>query len=434
MNYHTIVTHESPDLDAILSCLLLKKFGNEKFPGVEESKIVFISAGSLYLGKKSSKLLQEGIITVDTGGGKFDTHPDDNKVDKSKVDRSASDLVAEYLGIINNPSLKNIIEYTRLHDSTGHSLTSKDQIHHLTSIQTILYGFKLLEPYNDIKVLRYGFEIIDSIISYYSITNTLSLENQNEIILKYLDDFLNNKTDIKLQYYEKLNEWKHRLSNNEVIAFPSEELDITTNLRTIVIGAYINKNYDSKEVFHICILSIVEREKKWFEAIEDLEKHAIVKKIGKSKVCYIKSANPLVIKASRFIIKADLTIFHEQNTNAISFMIKKYGLFEKNFLYNLVICLRIAECVERKIQYERERIISYGESYHWFYHQSGNLVINGSDKSKSFEKSIISTNDLLDLVYVECSLSLNDSDNYNYPEKFKDEINNFKLASLRRNY
>lgn len=430
MNYNTIITHESPDLDAMLSCLLLKKFGDEKFSGVGEAKIVFISAGSLYLDKTSNKLLTEGIITVDTGGGKFDTHPDGNKVDKSKLDRSASDLVAEYLGVLNHPCLKKIIEYTRLHDSTGFSLTSKDPIHHLTSLETILYGFKLLEPNNDIEVLKYGFDILDSIISYYSLSNTLSVENQNEIILKYLDDYLNSQTDNKLQYFEKLIEWKHRLSKKNINAFPSEELDITANLRTIVIGAYINKIYDSKEVFRICILAIVEREKKWFEAIEEIEEQAIVKKIGKSNICYFKSSNPLVIKASRFVLKADLTIFQEKSTNAISIMVKKYGSLNNTLLSNLVRSIRISECVERKIQYDKEKITSFGESYHWFYHHSGNLIINGSDKSKSFERSMIKIEDLLEIIYVECSLSLDNFDNYNYPEKFINEITKFKLARL----
>jgi hypothetical protein len=430
MNYHTIVTHESPDLDAMLSCLLLKKFGGEKFPGIENAKIVFISSGSLYLGKRSNKLFQEGIITVDTGGGKFDTHPEDNKVDKSKLNRSASDLVAEYLGIINYPNLKKIIQYTQLHDATGFSLISKDQVHHLTSIETILYGFKLIKPNNDSQVLEYGFMVLDSIIAYFSSSNTLSIENQNEIILKYLEEYLNSQSDINKMYYEKLVEWKNRISNKDKEAFPSEEIDITVNLRTIFIGAYINPAFESKEVFRICLLSIVEREKKWLDAIEELGKQAIVKKIGKSNVCYFKSSNPLVIKASRFLLKADLTIFQENNSNSISIIIKKHSSFNGDLLSNLVRSIRISECIERNIQYENEKIISFGDAYHWFYHQSGNLIINGSDKSKSFEKSIININDLLNVIYVECSLSLNSSDNYCYPEKFIDEINRFKLAKL----
>ena len=111
MNYNTIVTHENPDLDAILSSLLLKLFGEKKFPGVTTAKMEFVSAGTLYKGERSQKLLEQGIITVDTGGGQFDTHPDDNnKVDRDKLNRSASDLVAEYLGVIDDPKWNLLIE------------------------------------------------------------------------------------------------------------------------------------------------------------------------------------------------------------------------------------------------------------------------------------------------------------------------------------
>ena len=68
-----IVTHFSPDLDAITSCWLLKKF----LPGWQNALIKFVSAGST-LNNLPPDNNQE-IIHVDTGLGKFDHHQSNEK-------------------------------------------------------------------------------------------------------------------------------------------------------------------------------------------------------------------------------------------------------------------------------------------------------------------------------------------------------------------
>ena len=64
----TIVTHFSPDLDAITSCWLIKKF----FPGWQNAEIKFVPAGLTY--EKKPVDSNPEIIHVDTGLGKFDHH------------------------------------------------------------------------------------------------------------------------------------------------------------------------------------------------------------------------------------------------------------------------------------------------------------------------------------------------------------------------
>src|SRR3989344_8619560 len=68
-----IVTHFSPDLDAITSCWLIKKF----FPGWQNADIKFVPAGLTY----ENKLVDSNpeIIHVDTGLGKFDHHQSNDK-------------------------------------------------------------------------------------------------------------------------------------------------------------------------------------------------------------------------------------------------------------------------------------------------------------------------------------------------------------------
>ena len=64
----TIVTHFAPDLDAITSCWLIKKF----FPGWQNAEIRFVPAGLTY--EKKPVDSNPEIIHVDTGLGKFDHH------------------------------------------------------------------------------------------------------------------------------------------------------------------------------------------------------------------------------------------------------------------------------------------------------------------------------------------------------------------------
>ena len=68
-----IVTHMSPDLDAIAACWLIKKF----LPGWQNADIKFVPAGLTYQNKAVDS--NPEIIHVDTGLGKFDHHQSGDK-------------------------------------------------------------------------------------------------------------------------------------------------------------------------------------------------------------------------------------------------------------------------------------------------------------------------------------------------------------------
>lgn len=63
-----IVTHLSPDLDAVCGVWLVKRF----FPGWKDSKVEFVPAGKTLNSKGADE--DPSIIHVDTGLGKFDHH------------------------------------------------------------------------------------------------------------------------------------------------------------------------------------------------------------------------------------------------------------------------------------------------------------------------------------------------------------------------
>lgn len=81
----TLVTHYSPDLDAITSCWLIKKY----FPGWKNASLKFVPAGET-LDEVSSSVANSSLIHVDTGMGQFDHHQSDKKT-------SASRLVLDYI-------------------------------------------------------------------------------------------------------------------------------------------------------------------------------------------------------------------------------------------------------------------------------------------------------------------------------------------------
>ena len=431
MIYHTIITHENPDLDAILSSLLLKLFGEEKFPGVSKAKMEFVSAGVLYKGENAQNLLEQGIITVDTGGGQFDTHPDENnKVDRAKLNRSASDLVAEYLGILSDPQWKLIIEYTRIHDSTGVSLISSDQIHHLISIQSILNGLKILYPSDNHKMIEMGSLILTSMAHYFKKDWDGSIDEMNALLASKVSSFLNELVDVPNEAKEKLFKWVGRIEDRDAKAFPTEALDLAVNIRTIFLGAWSKDQHGGLELLKLCLDAIIAREYHWYNAIIDIKENALVKKIGKVKICFIKSTNPLVIKASRFVEKADLTIFQDGKSESITFLIRKHGRIKNGIFRKLIQSIRIAECVELNLDYENGKLNAMGDAYNWFFHQSGNFIINGSAKAKIFTPTKIKIEDLLQLTYCEVGFFLNVKDPIEYPDQYRGEINKHKLSNL----
>ena len=87
----TIVTHISPDLDALTAIWLIRRF----FPGWEKAKLEFVPAGQTFQGKPVDN--DPDVIHVDTGLGKYDHH-------QTKEDICAAALVLEEILAIDSVS------------------------------------------------------------------------------------------------------------------------------------------------------------------------------------------------------------------------------------------------------------------------------------------------------------------------------------------
>lgn len=75
MTKRIIVTHHAPDLDAVTSCWLLKRFDASLY---SQAKVLFANPGEKIDDEKIESLgvKKENVTYVDTGGGPFDHHDD----------------------------------------------------------------------------------------------------------------------------------------------------------------------------------------------------------------------------------------------------------------------------------------------------------------------------------------------------------------------
>lgn len=176
-----IVTHASPDLDAITSVWLIKKF----LPGWQGAGIKFVSAGSRFipLDKNNKDVIEtmgtDEIIHVDTGLGMLDHHQVNNS------DICASSLTWDFL---KNEIAKSNPQFIK-EDKWRHK---NEALTRITTVVTKIDNFK--EVYWPDPLADY-FEL-----SLLSIIDGLKFEKQGQDI--YFIDFISNCLDAILHNFE----------------------------------------------------------------------------------------------------------------------------------------------------------------------------------------------------------------------------------------
>lgn len=115
-----IVTHVRPHFDEVLAIFMLKTWGNEFFPGVEDADVEAWSEGKMPAeyrdaGKTADDFLQQNqVLAVGTCGGMFDEHGKDSP--------TCTHLVADYLGIAKKPELQKMLAFCKRVDNEGNSM------------------------------------------------------------------------------------------------------------------------------------------------------------------------------------------------------------------------------------------------------------------------------------------------------------------------
>ena len=120
MVFKSILTHERPHLDEIVAIWLLRKFGEQRFPGISTAEVTFRSIRKLAeSGLKPEDHEAQGTLLLGVGGGRFDEHP--TMQEGRKAGDCATTLVAKELGISDAPSLAKILRFVRAADVEGNA-------------------------------------------------------------------------------------------------------------------------------------------------------------------------------------------------------------------------------------------------------------------------------------------------------------------------
>lgn len=192
----TIVTHISPDMDAIASAWLLKRY----LPSWESADLAFVPAGETYQNARPDS--DPDIIHVDTGLGNFDHHQLSQRT-------SATKRVFDYLeqkGHINNKdceAVRQMVIFTTEIDNFGEvNFHDPTDIKYAFCLHEFIYPLRGMLT-SDVELMNITFLILDSILSavknYISaekdikngaIINTrwgktLVIETHNEAAIKY---------------------------------------------------------------------------------------------------------------------------------------------------------------------------------------------------------------------------------------------------------
>lgn len=117
--YSKIIIPTRPQPDSIAAIFILKKFGKEKFPGIEAATVEIHA--ELPKGETAKTFLDKGFVCIDFSGALFDHHTASSAT-------TVTDLVCSYLGISTNPALKKIREYVRRDDMQGKGTLSSDPL------------------------------------------------------------------------------------------------------------------------------------------------------------------------------------------------------------------------------------------------------------------------------------------------------------------
>ena len=158
-----IVTHPTPDLDALLCVYLLRRFGSDQIEGVGDCALEFMSPNEVEERGGAEALEAEGYLLVDLGGGRFDNHPRPGS--EGDLDASAAELVAEHLGVRRLGELGKILEFCARQDLKGESLRSRDPVDHAVAMPAIIEGLNQLHPADSGAVYEAMEPVLDAVVA-----------------------------------------------------------------------------------------------------------------------------------------------------------------------------------------------------------------------------------------------------------------------------
>lgn len=425
-----ILTHTHPDLDAILAIHILRSHGTGKFDGAAEAELRFTSANSLPGGKTAEQLEEEGVITLDTGGGRFDTHPVEGQQNEEKWDTCASMLIAEHLGVTKQEQYRFLLPYALNHDAKGQSLTSREAAHHLLAPHSLIEGLHGQER-EDAEVVEITVPLLLGVAeasvgdetpseeiaalfdrtfaSYLEETAPQEYEHQRKEAMEWPAEGKSHALVRERNWYlrrdlEKLLKIASWLLAGHANAQPEDEGERRVLLPHALAGLAKLHGEDSdafKSSAFTLLGAAVQREADWFRAIDEVERSAkVIRGRGVSMVA-IASKNGLTIKAARYRRGAGSVLYYEPNSGYVTLQAgtRKDGKPILN-LKRIAARLRGAEIIKRRGNGKKlpQNVTRVGMLEGWFLHPSLKLLICGSPKAPDARTTALEWSEIIELV------------------------------------
>lgn len=146
--YRKIIIPTRPHADVIVGIFLLIKFGEEKYPGIKDAAIEIWQ--ELPAGNTNLSLEEKGVLLLDIGGGKFDHH---------SKGKNLSQLVAEDLEILTEPSVAKLLAYAERDDKYGLGTISKDPLDKAFGLSGLIASLNKTESDHE-KIVRIIFPLL----------------------------------------------------------------------------------------------------------------------------------------------------------------------------------------------------------------------------------------------------------------------------------
>lgn len=158
-----IVTHHSPDLDAVGAVWVLKRFDSQHYA---DAKVAFVNPGeqiSLDEAEKYGLQLHE-VTHVDTGLGEFDHH----QSERGHQHVSATSLVYDHVlkvhpELKDDTALQKLVEFVTDIDHFGEVYwPDAGNYRYCFMIQDLIDGMEFTDPHNDDSQLHFGMQCLDN--------------------------------------------------------------------------------------------------------------------------------------------------------------------------------------------------------------------------------------------------------------------------------
>lgn len=142
--------------DTAVAHYILMNYGEAKFPGIKQAKVVFWTA--LPQGQTAEQLESQGHLTIDLGG-MFDHHLANEELGKKQ--ECVSGLIARYLGVEANPELKKLLAWAKRDDLEGKGTLSADPLDRAFGLSGIIMNANREYTDDPMKTLNLATAIID---------------------------------------------------------------------------------------------------------------------------------------------------------------------------------------------------------------------------------------------------------------------------------